>query len=160
MPGAGKSTVGIVLAKVLGYHFIDTDLIIQEKEQRLLHEIITEEGVEGFIEIENRINSQVIAKKTVIATGGSAIYGQEAMEHFRSMGTIVYIKVSCEELKNRLGDLEERGVVLKQGQDLDNLYLERSPLYEKYAHITVEADTPLIEKLVKNIKRCLQIESL
>lgn len=160
MPGAGKSTVGIVLAKVLGYHFIDTDLIIQEKEQRLLHEIITEEGVEGFIEIENRINSQVIAKKTVIATGGSAIYGQEAMEHFRSIGTIVYIKVSCEELKNRLGDLEERGVVLKQGQDLDNLYLERSPLYEKYAHITVEADTPLIEKLVKNIKRCLQIESL
>lgn len=160
MPGAGKSTAGIVLAKVLGYHFVDSDLIIQEKEKRLLHEIITEEGLEGFIAVENRINAQIQAEKSVIATGGSVIYGQEAMEHLRSIGTVVYIKVSCQELKKRLGNLEKRGVAMKQGQGLTSLYNERCPLYEKYAHVTVEADDLSIEKLVENIKRCLQMKSL
>ena len=160
MPGAGKSTAGIVLAKVLGYHFVDSDLIIQEKEKRLLHEIITEDGLDGFIAVENRINAQIQAEKSIIATGGSVIYGQEAMEHLRSIGTVVYIKVSCQELKKRLGNLEKRGVALKQGQSLNSLYNERCPLYEKYAHITVEADDLSIEKLVENIKKCLQMKSL
>lgn len=160
MPGSGKSTVGIVLAKVLGFYFIDSDLIIQEKEKRLLHEIITQEGLEGFIAVENRINAEIQAEKTVIATGGSVIYGKEAMEHLSQMGTVVYIKVTCEELKNRLGDLEKRGVALKEGQSLDSLYKERCPLYERYANITVDADGLSIEKLVKNIKTCLQMERL
>ena len=124
MPGAGKSSVGVILAKVLGYEFIDTDLVIQHREKRLLREIIADEGNEGFLAIENE--------------GGSAIYGREAMEHFKEIGTIVYLKLSYEDLAKRLGNLKGRGVVLKEGQTLKDLYDERSKLYEQYAEITVD----------------------
>lgn len=156
MPGSGKSTLGVVLAKMLGYGFIDSDLIIEEEENRLLHEIIREEGIEGFIAIENRVNSSIETSKKVIATGGSAIYGAEAMKHLGKIGTIVYLKWGLEELAEHLGDLTERGVVLKEGQDLRGLYEERCPYYEKYADITVECSGESIEAMTREIMKALE----
>ena len=138
MPGAGKSSVGVILAKALGYEFIDTDLVIQHREKRLPREIIADEGNEGFLAIENEVNATLEADESVIAPGGSAIYGKEAMEHFKEIGTIVYLKLSYEDLAKRLGNLKGRGVVLKEGQTLKDLYDERSKLYEQYAEITVD----------------------
>lgn len=138
MPGVGKSTLGVVLAKELGYQFVDADLLIQERENRLLKEIIAEDGVEGFLKIENDVNASIRAEKTVIATGGSVIYGSDAMEHLKEIGTVVYLKLDYETLDSRLGNLKGRGVVLKDGQTLKDLYDERIPLYEKYADVIVD----------------------
>lgn len=138
MPGVGKSTLGVVLAKELGFQFVDADLLIQERENRLLKEIIAEDGVEGFLKIENDVNASIIAEKTVIATGGSVIYGSDAMEHLKEIGTVVYLKLDYETLDSRLGNLKGRGVVLKDGQTLKDLYDERIPLYEKYADVIVD----------------------
>ena len=137
MPGVGKSTVGVVLAKVLGYQFIDADLVIQEEEGKLLHQIIAEVGTEGFIEVENRVNASIQAEHAIIATGGSVVYGKEAMEHLKEIGTVVYLKLPFEVLNRRLKDIKGRGVVLKDGQTLKDLYEERVPLYEKYADVTI-----------------------
>lgn len=148
MPGAGKSTVGVVLAKRLGYRFVDSDLVIQDKYGKLLHELIEENGVEGFWKIENDVNASLDLHKSVIATGGSVIYGEEAMEHLRRMGTVVYLKLPCEEVAERLGDLNARGVTLMPGQTLSDLYEERVPLYEKYAHKTVECQGLSLRQVV------------
>lgn len=156
MPGAGKSTIGVILAKVLGYHFVDADIVIQEQEKRLLHEIIEQEGVDGFLAIENRVNSQIEEEKAVISTGGSVVYGKEAMEHFAQTGTIIYLKLGYEALEKRLGDLHGRGVVLREGQNLKTLYEERIPLYEKYAHLTVEEDGLSVEETLQNILKIYQ----
>lgn len=160
MPGVGKSTVGVVLAKVLNYGFLDSDLLIQEQEGKRLHEIIEEQGLEAFIAIENEVNCSIDVNRKVIATGGSVVYGKEAMEHLQGIGTVVYLKLSCQELANRLGNLEQRGVVLKPNQNLQNLYEERCPLYEKYAHVTIDCENLDIENLVEKIKRGLQMETL
>ena len=138
MPGVGKSTLGVVLAKQLGFEFVDADLLIQKREKRLLKEIIAEEGVEGFMKIENDVNANIETSKTVIATGGSVIYGAEAMAHLKEIGTVVYLKLDYETLDSRLGSLKRRGIVLKDGQDLKALYEERVPLYEKYADVIVD----------------------
>ena len=151
MPGVGKSTAGVVLAKVLGYEFIDADLIIQQQEGKLLREIIAEVGTDGFIEVENRVNSQIEVEKSVIATGGSVVYGKEAMLHLKEIGTVVYLKVSYDILEKRLHDIKGRGVVLKDGQDLRGLYEERVPLYEKYADITVCEDNLNVEQTIEKI---------
>ncbi len=151
MPGSGKSTVGVVLAKNLGYHFIDSDLLIQEREHRLLSEIIEQDGLDRFNEIEEEVNASIEADKCVIATGGSAVYGQRAMEHLRSIGTVVYLEVSYQETADRLGDLAKRGVSIREGQTLKDLYDERVPLYEKYAHITVSAQEFNIRNIVNDI---------
>lgn len=151
MPGVGKSTVGVILAKVLGYGFIDADLVIQEKEGKLLHEIIKEQGTEGFIAVENRINSRITAERSVIATGGSVVYGTEAMEHLRSIGTVLYLKVPYEEIEKRVHDMNDRGVVRKGGQTLRDLYEERTPLYEKYADIIVDENQLTIEQTIGKI---------
>lgn len=147
MPGVGKSTIGVILAKELGYRFVDSDLLIQEQEKRLLKEIIAAEGVDGFLEVENRVNASINVVRSVIATGGSVVYGKEAMEHLRRGGTIVYLKCSFEMLEKRLGDLKGRGVVLKDGQTLRDIYEERSILYEKYADIVVEEKGGIEETL-------------
>jgi shikimate kinase len=115
MPSCGKSTIGVLLAKKLGYRFIDSDLLIQEREQALLHEIIEQKGVEGFIAIENEVNSAISDKKAVISTGGSAIYGKEAMEHLSTLGKIVYLNISLDTMLERLGDYVHRGVVIRHG---------------------------------------------
>ena len=136
MPGAGKSTIGVILAKVLGYQFIDSDLLIQAREDRLLKDIISQDGLERFIEIEDEVNRDINTYHSVIATGGSVIYGEKAMEHLKEIGTVIYIKLSYQTLNNRLGNIKQRGVVLKKGQDLKGLYDERCPLYEKYADLS------------------------
>ena len=151
MPGAGKSTIGVVLAKNLGYAFIDSDLLIQDREHMLLHEIIDRYGLDRFNQIENEVNASIRADHSIIATGGSVIYGQEAMMHLKSIGTVVYLKLPYEELEERLGDLNERGVSIRRGQTLASLYEERVPLYEKYADITVDCTDSNIRKIVKKI---------
>ena len=140
MPGVGKSTVGVILAKIMGLRFIDSDLSIQEREGRLLKDIIEEEGVDRFIEIEGEVLSSLNAERSVIATGGSAIYSGAAMEKLKETSTVVYLKLSLDSLKDRLHDIKGRGVVLRDGQTLDDLYKERVPLYERYADITVTED--------------------
>lgn len=151
MPGAGKSTVGVVLAKKLGYAFVDSDLVIQSREGRLLHEIISEQGVEGFWAVEENVNASIDAHRTVIATGGSAVYGSRAMEHFKQIGVVVYLRLSCNAIAERLGDLNERGVTLREGQDLNDLYMERIPLYEKYANFIVDCEELSIREVVEQI---------
>lgn len=156
MPGAGKSTVGVVLAKVLGYRFVDSDLEIQGQTGKLLHELISELGDEGFLELENRVNAGLEVTDSVIATGGSAVYGKEAMEHLREISVVLYLRLSCESLKERLGDLHERGVVLKPGQTLEDLLAIRGPLYEKYAHFIIEEENLDIRGIVKKITGVLR----
>lgn len=155
MPGAGKSTAGVILAKVLGYQFIDSDLLIQKREKKLLHEIIAKEGLDAFIEIENQVNASIESEDSVIATGGSVIYGKKAMEHLREIGTVIYIKLSYETLSKRLGNIKQRGVVLKKGQDLRGLYEERCPLYEEYCHYAVDAEGMDAEGLVEAIRNLI-----
>ena len=137
MPASGKSTIGVLLAKRLGYSFVDVDIVIQERTGRLLKEIIAREGTECFLQIENRVNQELDVTHSVIAPGGSVVYGREAMEHLKQISQIVYLKLTYEELKQRLWDLADRGVVLKPGMTLRDLYEERVPLYERYAQITV-----------------------
>ena len=151
MPGVGKSTVGVILAKVLGYQFVDADLLIQEEEGKLLHEIIAEVGTDGFIEVENRVNSSICVRHSIIATGGSVVYGREAMKHLKEIGTVVYLKLPYEVLNRRLSDIKGRGVVLKEGQTLKDLYEERVPLYEKYADITVDEYGLNVEQTIEKI---------
>lgn len=157
MPGVGKSTIGVILAKQLGYEFVDSDLIIQRKENRLLHEIIEQEGVDGFIEVENGVNASLCVEKSVIATGGSAVYGRKAMEHLKNIGRIVYLQLSYEALEKRLGNLKGRGVVLRDGQTLKDIYEERSMLYKKYADIIVNEEDLDIEKTLQKIIECITI---
>ena len=151
MPGVGKSTVGVILAKIMGLRFIDSDLSIQEREGRLLKDIIAEDGVDRFIEIEGEVLSTLNAERSVIATGGSAVYSAGAMETLKESATIVYLKLSLDSLKNRLSDIKGRGVVLRDGQTLDDLYKERVPLYEKFADITVTEDGLTPEETVEAI---------
>lgn len=153
MPGAGKSTVGVVLAKKLGYSFVDADLVIQSREGKLLHELIAERGVEGFWKLEEAVGKSIEAARTVIATGGSAVYGEEAMAHYRQIGTVVYLALPLKEIRERLGDLTERGVTLRAGQDLYELYAERQPLYEKYADVTVDCKGLPIREIVEKIAK-------
>ena len=151
MPGAGKSTVGVVLAKKCGYRFLDSDLVIQEKKGKLLHELITEHGVDGFLAIEDEINASIETKHSVIATGGSAVYGRNAMKHLKDIGSVIYLQLSYEEIAGRLGNLEQRGVTLREGQTLLDLYQERVPLYEKYADIQITEGNLNVEQTVEKI---------
>lgn len=156
MPGVGKSTIGIVLAKVLGYDIIDSDLLIQKSERKLLWEIMRDVGNDEFNRIEERVNSEITADRSVIATGGSVVYGPKAMKHLREIGTVVYLAADCSTLEERLGNLTERGVVFKPGQGLADLYAERIPLYQKYAHITVHVGDKTVPQAVSAITKALQ----
>lgn len=138
MPGSGKSVVGVLLAKQMNLNFIDGDLEIQKKHHALLKELLKNYGFEGFRQIENEVNCGICEDQSVIAPGGSIIYCPEAMEHLKSMGPVVYLKLTYEELEGRLGDLTERGVALRDGMSLRDLYEERVPLYEQYADVTVD----------------------
>ncbi len=138
MPSCGKSTIGVLLAKSLGYRFLDSDILLQEKEGKQLHQLLDEHGLDGFLQLENQLNASLTLQNTVLATGGSAIYGKEAMEHLRSLGTVIYLKIDLPTLQKRLGDYTHRGVAMKKNDTLADLYDERLPLYEKYADITIE----------------------
>ena len=155
MPSCGKSTLGVLLAKKLGYRFIDSDLLIQEREGRLLHEIISEEGNEGFLKIENEVNCAIEDKKAVIATGGSVIYGEEAMNHLKNLGKVVYLKIPFDEMCRRLGDFSHRGVIMLHGNKLDEMYSERAPLYENYADMTVDVCNAQLADSLEKISRTI-----
>ena len=152
MPASGKSTAGVILAKVLGKKFIDTDLVIQEREKALLSEIIKDKGVAGFMKTEEEAILSVDVKNTVIATGGSAVYGEKAMEHLKENGTVVYLKVEKDELFKRLTDIKERGVVLREGENIEEMYDSRIVLYEKYADIIIEERDSTIEETIRKIQ--------
>lgn len=156
MPGAGKSTVGVILAKILGYHFIDSDLLIQKQEKCLLKDIIERDGLEGLIAIEELVNSKIMTENTVIATGGSVIYGAKAMEHLREIGSVIYLKLDYETVRKRLGNMKQRGVVFKEGQTLKSLFEERCPLYEKYAHVMIDCENLTIEETVDKITAAVE----
>lgn len=158
MPGAGKSTVGVVLAKALGYSFIDSDLVIQKETGKRLFEIIEEIGIDGFLDVENRINSQIETHHSVVATGGSVIYGAEAMEHLKSIGKVIYLKVTYKSLEKRLGNLLKRGVAIRSGNTLLDLYNERVPLYEKYADIIIDEENLGIREVVERIEQVIKGE--
>ena len=151
MPAVGKSTVGVVVAKQLGMQFIDTDLLIQKQEKRLLREIIADVGEEGFLKIENQVNLEVNVENAVISPGGSIVYCEEAMKHFKEIGTVVYLKASYRTIKKRSRSPKKRGVVLKKGQSFRDLYNERVKLFEKYADITVCEDGYEIEQTIENV---------
>ena len=147
----GMPTVGIVVAKRLGMRFVDADLLIQEQEKKLLREIIAEVGEEGFLKIENQVNAEVEAENSVISPGGSVVYCEEAMRHYKEIGTIVYLKASYQTIKRRIRNPKKRGVVLREGQSLRDLYYEIVPYFEKYADITVCEDGCRIEDTIKNV---------
>lgn len=140
MPSSGKSTVGVLLAKRLGFSFVDVDIVIQEKEGRLLKEIIADEGMDGFLKVEETINAGLDVKMSVIAPGGSVIYGEKAMKHLKEISEVVYLKMSYEEMEMRIGNVVDRGVALKPGFTLRDLYNERVPYYERYADIVIDEE--------------------
>ena len=156
MPAVGKSTVGVVIAKKLGLGFLDTDLLIQEKEGRLLKDIIKAEGLDGFLEIENKVNQGVETENHVISPGGSVVYCEGAMEHLKEIGLIIYLKVSCETIMDRIKDPKKRGVVLRKNQTLEDLYNERSILFEKYADIVVDEDGCTIDETIERVSKALE----
>ncbi len=152
MPASGKSTAGVLLAKTLGYGYIDTDLLIQSNERALLHEIIAEKGAEEFLRIEEDALSRLWAERCVIATGGSAVYGERAMRHLKKLGTIVYLQLPEAEIERRLKNIVLRGVVMRrQGETVADLYAERVPLYEAYADVTVACEGLSLEETVAKI---------
>ena len=157
MPGCGKSTIGVLLAKICGYSFLDCDLLIQSKTGKKLFEIIDSEGAEGFLKIENDVLKNINCENTIIATGGSAVYCDEAMEHLKTIGKVVYIKVSPNEVKKRITNFSTRGIVMKKASDLYELYFERLPLYEKYADITVEPKSDDLSQNALLIAKILKV---
>lgn len=157
MPGVGKSTIGVILAKILGYHFLDADLVIQERTGKRLYQIIEQIGTDGFLQLENDVNASLEAERTIIATGGSAVYGAEAMAHLKEIGEIVYLKADYQTIRKRLGNLEKRGVTLKRGQTLKDLYDERTKLYEAYADVTVDEQGLGTEETIGAVLRNLNL---
>ena len=160
MPGSGKSTIGVLLAKALGYDFVDTDLVIQQKGGGLLKEIIARIGNDGFKQLEEDVNASIDVDKSVIAPGGSAVYSDKAMKHFKEIGTVIYLKLDYAGISRRLSDIKGRGVVLKDRQTLKDLYDERVVLYEKYADITIAEDGLNVEQTIEKIVAQIQKESL
>ncbi len=162
MPAVGKSTVGVIVAKRLGYRFLDTDLLIQEQEGKLLKEIIAERGTEGFLEIEDRVNAGVSAERSVISPGGSVVYCENAMKHYKEIGTVVYLMISFDIINSRLKNAKNRGVVLKDGQTFRDLYNERTALFEKYADVTICEDhlslEETVDKVMETLAGCVAVE--
>ena len=147
MPAVGKSTVGVVIAKRLGYRFVDTDILIQESEGKLLKDIIADVGPDGFLKVEDRVK----AERTVISPGGSVVYCENAMKHYKEIGKVVYLQASFETINGRLKNAKGRGVVLRDGQTLKALYDERVKLFEKYADITVCEDNQKLEDTIESV---------
>lgn len=157
MPGCGKTTVGTELSEVLGYGYIDSDSVIVAREGKRLNEIIAEVGREAFLDIEAKVNSELCASRCVIATGGSVIYRDYAMQKLKELGTVVYLKHTYQVIAGRLGDLKKRGVALKEGFTLKDLYNERAPLYEKYADIIVNMPNGTIAEAVEAVAKALNV---
>lgn len=151
MPGCGKSTVGVLLAKSLLSDFIDTDLVIQNIYKKALCDIIAEDGIEAFKQKENAVLSTLSCENCVVATGGSAVYGETAMAHLKENGKIVYLKISPAEIEGRIQNIKTRGIAMKEGTTIAELYAERAPLYEQYADITIDCECLTAEECVNAI---------
>lgn len=151
MPGCGKSTVGVVLAKTLGIGFVDTDLIIQQREKRLLQNIIDADGIDYFLDCEAQAVKTVDCDNSVIATGGSVVFREEAISHLKKNGKIFYLNVPLDEIKRRLNNISTRGIAAKKDDSIENIFLERSPLYEKYADFIIDLTNSTVEETVEKI---------
>lgn len=151
MPGSGKSTLGVLLAKALGYSFIDSDLVIQKQQKKKLQQIIAEEGIDGFLACEDRAIRSIRAEETVIATGGSAVLCPEAMDCLKEMGRVVYIKLSCREIARRIKNIKTRGIVMSPSDSIEDVFQNRAPLYEKYADIIFEGGFGSIEESIEKL---------
>ncbi|MBR5202469.1 MAG: shikimate kinase [Clostridia bacterium] len=151
MPGCGKSTVGVILAKTLGIGFVDTDLIIQQQENRLLQNIIDADGINYFLDCEARAVKTVDCDNSVIATGGSVVYREDAIKHLKKSGKIVYLDVPLNEIKNRLNNISTRGIAAQKNDSIDDIYNERVALYNKYADVIIKTNGESIEKTVEKI---------
>lgn len=151
MPGCGKSTVGVLLAKSMLRDFVDTDLIIQNTYKKSLCDIINEDGLDGFKEKENSVLAQLKAENAVIATGGSAVYCPEGMENLKNGGKVIYLKLSPEEIKSRIKNITTRGIAMKEGTTIEELYNERAALYEKYADIIIDCENTTPEECVNKV---------
>jgi shikimate kinase len=151
MPGAGKSTVGVLLAKRLGLDFVDTDLLIQRGEGRFLQQLILEHGVEGFLDLEAGYIRSLTIGHSVIATGGSVIYRPAAMQHLETLGAVLFLDIEEAALARRLADLDERGVVRLPGQTVATIYAERQPLYQRFAGIVIDATRRTPDQVVQAI---------
>ena len=157
MPGCGKSTVGVVCAKILGYEFLDCDIYIQKKHGKLLWELIEEHGCESFIELEESALCEIECESHVIATGGSAVYGDKAMEHFKERGKVIYLSLSLEKVREHIGNTgTSRGVVYRNGRDLEALYAERCPLYEKYADVVIDCNKLSVMEAARMIAEAVE----
>jgi shikimate kinase len=155
MPGAGKSTAGIILAKTLGMSFIDTDIEIQEREKRLLADIIKQDGIEAFLKIEEDIALSLVYDNAVIATGGSMVYSPRAMAHFKERSTVVYLKLDYDAVEKRIRNIRTRGIAMKSGCSLRDVYIERQPLYEEYADVTIDCTGKSVEETVEAIMKAV-----
>jgi shikimate kinase len=151
MPGAGKSTMGVILAKTLGRNFIDTDIVAQETSGRLLQEIIDEDGTDAFLKTEETTILSLHGHHAVIATGGSVVFSTKAMQHLKKDGIVIYLDISFEEMVRRLNNIMTRGIVLTAGQSLRDMYNQRVPLYERYADITIDCSGIDFETCIGNI---------
>lgn len=151
MPGAGKSTLGVILAKTLGWKFSDTDIVIQEKSGRLLQEIIDTDGIDAFLKIEESAILSLHCHNTIIATGGSVVFSRRAMQHLKKDGIVLYLKISFDEMVQRINNIRTRGIVLRAGQSLPDMYSERTPFYEKYADITIDCSGDHFEQVIENV---------
>ncbi|MGP1441562.1 MAG: shikimate kinase [Anaerovoracaceae bacterium] len=151
MPACGKSTIGVVLAKTAGMNFIDTDLLIQQREKMILQDILDARGSEAFLEIEEAVLCGISDENVVISTGGSAVYSEAAMAHLKETGKIIYLSLPLEEIKARLNNIKTRGIAMEVGQTLEDLYEKRIPLYKKYADITIAAEGLSVEECIEEI---------
>ena len=156
MPGAGKSTIGVILAKRMKMPFIDTDLLIQQRENRFLQDIIDSDGLERFLSIEEDTLLQIHAERHVIATGGSVVYSDRAMKHLAGSGKVVYLKLKFYQVERRIKNMESRGIAMSKGQRLLDLYREREPLYEKYADMIIDCSGKHIETIISEIRENFQ----
>lgn len=155
MPGSGKSTVGVVLAKTLGLRFLDVDLLIQEREGALLQALIDRQGVERFLDLERDAVCSLNCRGTVVAPGGSCVCREESIAHMRRLGTVVYLQLSLEDVTGRIHNLASRGVALSPGQTLADVYQNRAPLYERCAHLTVPTGGQSLADTVEAVKNAL-----
>lgn len=151
MPGCGKSTIGVVLAKTLGIGFVDTDLIIQQCENRLLQDIINRDGTEFFLDCEEKAVMTVNCSNSVIATGGSVIFRERAMNFLKNSGIVIYLNVPVSELNDRLSNIKTRGIAAKKGESITDIYKTRSPLYEKFADYTIDVNNMSVEQVIEEI---------
>lgn len=159
MPGAGKSTIGVILAKTLGMDFLDSDLVICRETGKTLQEILDQDGLETFLQLEEDIVCNLRPQRTVIATGGSVPMRHRAMEHLKDQGKIIYLQVGLEELRTRLSNIKTRGIAFGPGESLDTLYAHRIPVYESWAQLTIHADPNrndiehMVDQIVEELQR-------